>query len=1129
MFNLWTVSAIIAVYLIILFAIAFWADRRKSEHQQHPLIYSLALGVHCTSWAFFGTTTQAAQYGWAFVPTYIGMILVFVLAFSVLLKIAKYCQTQQISSLADFIGSRYQNRFGLGVLVTLICFVGVVPYIALQLDAITLSLTLISSENTPQTAGIGLYVAGLMALFAILFGTRTLSLTEKHPGLMTSIAFESVLKLIGIVSVGVYVCFYLYGGPLDLIVSATEHPLAREVLTTHSAWWVYVCHILLGVCAAFCLPRQFHITFVENNGERELRTARWAFPLYLLVMTVFILPIALAGKMQLDPAQFSSDSFALAIPIAQQNSAVSVIAFIGGISAATSMVIVATLALGIMISNNLVTPIWLRFTLATTGQKPMPTAQILTIRRLTVLVVLSLAYAYHVNISQSTPLVQSGTIAIALLAQLMPAIVISLYWGRSHPLAAWLGILAGGICWFSWLLWPSITATYYFAPTPTDQTLGLGFVSSLAINFAVHFGISLLIKNTQNRPLSEDDSFPLMMVKVADLLALLQRVLPASQYEDIASQVGHSSQTAIASGSMVSRCEQLLAAQVGNAGARILLSTIATTDRTSTAERVELAELTSQTLQFNHEVLQSSVQHIQQGISVLDRDLTLLAWNDRYIEMFDYPSDFIKVGLPIRSILYANAQRGLFGDVDDIDAEIEKRISYMRHGSEYKYVRKQSDHKTIEINGSPLPNGGYVTTYSDISDYIRIQDELRLAKTDLENRVTQRTQQLEKARDAADRANVSKTKFLAAAGHDLLQPFNAAVLYASMLTQRANSSAIDPAIRDISQGIEQSLNSAESLLNTLLDMTKLESGVLQPNRGQFSFNDLMRSLLTEFSVIAQQKQVEIRYVPSQIVLHSDKKLLRRILQNLLSNAIRYAKDQGGAKVLIGMRRTPQSDAARIVVADNGIGIEPSQQRAIFDEFHQVNPHAKALGLGLGLTIVDRMATLLDHNVDMRSEFGRGTCFTITVPTAAMPNASFISHSVQHEPRIDWTEEAFLHEQRVLLIENDTQIQAAMSALLAQWGATVLVTDGYAHIEQVCPTAPDVMLVDFHLNGDETGTEAVIQATRLWKKTVPGILTTANRDDSIRELALNAGLRYLPKPVKPAALKRMLKQLLQNRP
>ena len=293
----------------------------------------------------------------------------------------------------------------------------------------------------------------------------------------------------------------------------------------------------------------------------------------------------------------------------------------------------------------------------------------------------------------------------------------------------------------------------------------------------------------------------------------------------------------------------------------------------------------------------------------------------------------IKVGMPIREVLEFNARRGLFGDARDTEKEIAKRINYLQQGSEYKYLRKQGDGRVIELNGSPLPGGGFVTTYSDISEYMDIQKQLEEAKVNLENRVEQRTLQLQEANAAlarakqeAETANESKTRFLAAAGHDLMQPFNAATLFASMLEQKADSQDT----QELSQNLVNSLNSADELLSMLLDMTKLESGVLVPQLQSFPIDDIITPLVREFSIIASQKELELRYVKSSCVVHSDKKLLKRIVQNLISNAIRYTQ-QG--KVLIGVRH--KSGQVELAVLDTGPGIAKKDEQAIFEEFHQL--------------------------------------------------------------------------------------------------------------------------------------------------------------------------------------------------
>ncbi len=1120
MFSIWTIGIITVVYLVFLFLVAFWGDRKLRDNQQHPVLYSLGLGIHCTSWAFFGTTTQASQFGWALVPTYAGIILGMAFLYPVLIKIVRYCQKHNVTSLADFFALRFRHAHFLAATVTLLCFIGVIPYIALQLDAISASIRLITYDADQGSDTVGLYVAALMALFAILFGTRTLNLTDKHPGLVLTIAVESVVKLVGLSVVGVFVCYELFSGPFDLIARAAMHPAAREVLYADSAPLVYLSHVLMGVCSLFVLPRQFHMNFVECNGEGELATARWLFPLYLVGMTLFILPIALAGHLMLDTSMVKTDAFVLALPLSTDNTGVSMAALIGGLSATTSMIIIATLALGIMMSNNLITPIWLKIRLKNDPQLTMRPASLLTVRRLTVLVVLSVAYWYHVNVSQSAPLVKSGVIAIALLGQLLPAMLFSLYWQRTSKWAVQSAILVGFVCWVMWLLYPSILSSYYFEKAPSELELGTSFFACLLMNTLTLFVISLLtpVQAETEKRTGKDDNYPDMAIRLQDLFSLTDRVLEPRVNQTLKGQLSaHASTDGFASMALLQRVEKLLAAQVGTPSARILLSAIAQSKAGALREIVDWVEEASQSFQFNHEILQSSVQNIEQGISVLDQQLCLLAWNDRYVELFNYPKGYLQVGQPIQALLQYNAERGLLGKSGDVETEISKRIAYMQNGSSYKYIRRQTVGRVVELNGSPLPHGGYVTTYSDISEYIRIQEELEVAKQDLEARVMKRTEQLEIAKQEAVRANESKSRFLAAAGHDLMQPFNAATLYAGLLSQKT----ADSELASLSRGLETSLNSAESLLSTLLDMTKLESGVLVPQVTEFSLDDVLTPMVNEFQVIAEQKQLTLKHVHSSVVVRSDKKLLRRIVQNLISNAIRYTKS---GTVLIGARRKPAGKLT-VWVCDTGPGIPQEQQQVIFKEFHQLENREASQGLGLGLTIVERISQLLDHEIGLTSAVDKGTIFTVTLPRAVRALQRNVASPQEHSTSL---QTVWLQGKRILLLENDKQITEAMQELLSDWGAVVISAPSQTAAQSVCPAPPDIMLVDYHLDFGEKGTDAAKALKGFWECNVPGILVTANREDGVRDEAAAAGLRYLPKPVKPPALKRLLKELLGGR-
>jgi len=370
---------------------------------------------------------------------------------------------------------------------------------------------------------------------------------------------------------------------------------------------------------------------------------------------------------------------------------------------------------------------------------------------------------------------------------------------------------------------------------------------------------------------------------------------------------------------------------------------------------------------------------------------------------------------------------------------------------------------------------------------------------------------LDGARQEAEKANDSKSKFLAAAGHDLMQPFNAASLFASLIKEKAPNKDM----ADMSDSLIQSLNNAEELLSTLLDMTRLDSGVLTTNIQNFKLSELLTPLVQEFAILAQRKGLVLKYVPSSCFMTSDKKLLRRVLQNLISNAVRYT-DSG--KILIVAKR--QNQQIKIRVYDTGKGIAENQQKEIFKEFNQLDKQNNNQGLGLGLTIVERISALLHHSINLQSTLNKGSCFEITVPKGiAVPNSD--------QAKIHSTADSsiLLSGKVVVIIENDINTIQAVSHLLQSWGATVYAFNNVDDAIANCPTCPDLLFLDYHLDNGATGIQAANLLRKHWQVHLLGVLSSADRTEEVRKQVIDADLHYLPKPIKPAALKRFIKQVL----
>jgi signal transduction histidine kinase/CheY-like chemotaxis protein len=422
------------------------------------------------------------------------------------------------------------------------------------------------------------------------------------------------------------------------------------------------------------------------------------------------------------------------------------------------------------------------------------------------------------------------------------------------------------------------------------------------------------------------------------------------------------------------------------------------------------------------------------------------------------------------------------------------------------------------VRPNPMPDGGIVTTFTDITPSVKAAEELERANETLERRVQQRTEELTRlntelgrAKGEAEQANISKTRFLAAASHDILQPLNAARLYVTSLIERQGGGSDAQLVGNI----DASLDAVEEILGALLDISRLDTGAMKPDILSFRIDELLRQLEVEFVPLAQEKGLRLDFLPCSLPVQSDRRLLRRLLQNLVSNAIKYTPR---GRVLVGCRR--QRGRLRIEVHDTGLGIPQSKKRAIFQEFHRLDEGAKvARGLGLGLSIVERIARILDHKISVNSTPGHGSRFSVEVPLAA-------SAPVSHQQRVPRRPNRVqLSGITVLCIDNDLAILDGMETLLGGWGCVVLKASGLdAAIAAITEAkiAPDGLLVDYHLD-DGNGIDAIAELRRRFGTDLTAILITADRSPRVRDTARANAIQVLNKPLKPAALRASLTQ------
>ena len=1170
----WSLFLISAAYVGLLFGVAYYGDRRAAVSgapDAKPWTYSLALGVYATSWTFYGAVGRAAGSGWDFLPINLGPILLFAFGGSLIAQMIRISKRHNITSIADFIGARYGRHRTLAMLVTVVAVIGIVPYIALQLKAVAVGFDVLVRQN-PADAGSGptagffsdsaLVIALLLGVFAILFGTRQVVSSENHHGMVLAIAFETMVKLIAFLAVGLYVCYGLYDGMADAYAHAAALPTMRAPLLQEALSTSFIAQTVLAAIAAICLPRQFHVAVVENTSHSDLRRARWVFPLFLGLISIFVLPIAAAGLESL-PAGTPADTFMLTLPIAGGHPLLSLAAYIGGFSAATSMVIVATIALSTMISNEVLMPLLLgspRMRLAERGDL---SGLLKNIRRIAILGIVAAAYLYYRLFTGPGSLAAIGLLSFTVVAQFAPSVLGGLVWRGGSYHGALAGLIVGFMVWVYTLLLPTLlgashgssalmeSGPFGLAWLRPQALFGLGMFDpithgalwSLGLNCLVYVAVPLLAKPGLSERLlagrfMEDPqaSGPVqpstlkVTATIGDLQVLIERFFgPERALEELDRYARREGRSRLkpddrASPELARYTEHLLSGAVGASSARLVLASALRGRDMQLEDVIQLLDETSHEIQFNRELLRATLEHLSQGVSVVDKDLRLVAWNRRYVELLQYPEGLVSVGRPIEEIFRFNAERGLFGP-GAVDEQVQRRLAHLRAGTPHMHERELPGGLVVEVRGNPMPGGGFVTSYSDVTAYKRAQRELQTSNETLEVRVAERTQALDEARRVAERANLAKTRFLASASHDLVQPLNAARLFVASI--RRDELPETPA-RVIGQ-VEQSLTSAESLLGALLDISRLDAAAQELKREHFPLSRVLDPLTAEFSALAESRGLLLRVVPSRALVHTDPTLLRRVLQNFLSNAVRYTRR---GSVLIGCRRVGR-EALRIEVWDTGPGIAIAQQQEIFEEFRRLElkdgAGERERGLGLGLAIADRLAQLLGHPLALRSWPGRGSVFAITVPlgdAAAVVTPKSIVARRSADRMIG---------SLVLCIDNEPAVLEGLRALLSHWGCRVLTAHDRTEAEQrwrEIGTLPDLVLIDFHLDpdprGDSDGIHAMTQLQRLWGTAVPGIVLTADHTQSARAAAAQHGYPLLPKPVKPAALRALMSRQLGAR-
>jgi len=708
-------------YVAMLFLIAFVSDVRarsgKVDLAHSPVIYTLSISVYCTSWTFYGAVGSAARNGLEFVTIYIGPTLVFIGWWFFLRKLVWIGRVHRISSIADLISSRYGKSTTLAVLVTIIAVVASTPYIALQLKAVTTSFAVVSNADAESAYDVttAFWVAAGMALFTILFGTRNIDANERHHGVVAAIAVEALVKLVALLAVGAFVVFGIAGGVPEVFALPTAE-LVVDPDAVFGPRWVAVT--FLAGTAILCLPRQFQVTVVENADERHLRTASWLFPLYLFLMCLSILPIAIAG-LALLPAGSNPDMFVLTLPMSEGQNVLALLAFIGGFSSATSMVIVACIALSIMVSNHIVMPVALRLPFLSQAVSGDVKQLLLVSRRVSIGLILLLGFSYFVASAKSDALAAMGLIAFAGVAQFLPPLIGGLYWRAASKSGAALGLLGGFLIWAYTLALPSFEGSGFVTPALlAEGPWGIGWLRpealfgiegvdplvhaifwSLSANTFLFASVSLLLdQNPLERlqatlfvdvfrnPTASESRFISRSATIDDLYVMAQRILGADEarrvFAEFAQRQGLADDMPRPDATFIAHLERLLAGGIGAASARVMISQVVTGETISLDELIKLVDETQQVIETSQRLEAKSRELQETALALQDA-------NERLKMLDAQKDDFLsqvshEVRTPMSSI---RSFSEILLDDPNLDRDQTRKFLEIIHGETLRLTR----------------------------------------------------------------------------------------------------------------------------------------------------------------------------------------------------------------------------------------------------------------------------------------------------------------------------------------------------------------------------------------------------------------------------------------------------------
>ncbi len=943
MFTTSSLILFVFCYMLVLFVVAYYAEKREKAGKSivnNPYIYSLSLAVYCTSWTFYGSVGKAATSGLSFLTVYIGPTLMAVLWLVILKKIVTIAKANRITTISDFIGARYGKSLLLSAIVTIIAVIGITPYIGLQIKAIISTFMFISGEEAGGFA-VGLFITFLLAAFAIIFGARRLVTHERQSGLVFAVAFESIIKLAAIISVGLFVTYGLFDGFGDIFSRVKDSEFAHLVSlgVGYTEWFLLV---YLSMMAIIFLPRQFHMAVVENYNIEHITKAVWLFPLYLFLINIFVLPIAYGGLL-LGGSYKEADYFVLTLPLYQGEKYLSLFVFIGGFSAATAMVIVESLALSTMVMNSIVMPALLKFQ----ESRSFPSI-ILNIKRLIIFVVVFLGYVAAITIGDLYALVDIGLKSFVAVLIFAPPFLIGLYWKRGTKSGAIAGLIAGFIIWFYTLIVPAlmeadiIKQSSLIAQLTRSEFLNIrslfgitglekwthAIFWSLLFNVLFYIGFSVFSGQSKEEEIqsyifveSYDSSRQIGLTGsygINDIQEILTQYIGPTEAQKAINDFLKSKNKKLEEISSLEllelrhEAEKILSGAIGTSMASIIFE-----------NRLILTEQNRRELSDSIKNITESLRLSRQELSDANRELSYLKeFSENILE--STPIGVVTIDATLK-VKYWNRAMELITNIRKSDALSKKIIDLMpwlgTHSldqHEQQEIRLHSPtRQNFRIKVSPLkdPSGGMVILFEDITEAVKLERE---------------------------RKNI-----LSMFAHDMKNP----VIIAQGCLSRLLSHKAGPLTESQKEYLEmqkEELQKLQMLIGDFLEFSRFEAKECKPILTQVDIMDIFNQQIEKFKIEAEKKNIQIffRYddnIPKTI--KADPNMISRVIINLLDNAVKYTHQWG--TILIRLLNRDQDILVQI--SDTGIGIPEEHIPYIFDAFYRVSREAGGSGLGLAIT------------------------------------------------------------------------------------------------------------------------------------------------------------------------------------